>query len=107
MVSVVPTDDQLLSPRDIPLERTVGDQSEVADISIGIILIMFNRFHNYVAEQLAAINENDRFKKPAEGASEKTWAKYDNGMYHSPDLSQRRLPYAKVRGTLAYLSSIG
>ena len=28
-------------------------------------LIMYNRFHNYVAEQLLAINENNRFSKPA------------------------------------------
>ena len=28
---------------------------------IGVILVMFNRFHNYVAEQLAAINESGRF----------------------------------------------
>ncbi|KAF8465354.1 heme peroxidase [Kalaharituber pfeilii] len=28
---------------------------------VGVILIMFNRFHNYAAEQLAAINENGRF----------------------------------------------
>ena len=27
-------------------------------------LIMYNRFHNYVAEQLLLINENNRFKKP-------------------------------------------
>ena len=28
-------------------------------------LIMYNRFHNYVAEQLLSINENNRFSKPA------------------------------------------
>ena len=27
-------------------------------------LIMYNRFHNYVAEQLLFINENNRFQKP-------------------------------------------
>ena len=27
-------------------------------------LIMYNRFHNYVAEQLLLINENKRFQKP-------------------------------------------
>ncbi|CAK3987206.1 Psi-producing oxygenase A [Lecanosticta acicola] len=33
---------------------------------VGALLIMFNRYHNYVVEQLAAINENGRFtpRKP-------------------------------------------
>ncbi|KAF3941804.1 hypothetical protein ABW19_dt0206713 [Dactylella cylindrospora] len=31
---------------------------------VGTILIMFNRFHNYAAQQLAYINENDRFSLP-------------------------------------------
>ncbi|KAF2221042.1 heme peroxidase [Elsinoe ampelina] len=30
----------------------------------GILLIMFNRFHNHIAEGLVAINENQRFKQP-------------------------------------------
>ncbi len=30
-----------------------------------IYLIMYNRFHNYVAEQLLAINENGKFSLPA------------------------------------------
>jgi len=30
---------------------------------IGVLLIMLNRFHNYVVEQLAAVNENGRFHK--------------------------------------------
>lgn len=29
---------------------------------VGALLIMFNRFHNYVVEQLALINEGDKFK---------------------------------------------
>ncbi|KAF2749194.1 heme peroxidase [Sporormia fimetaria CBS 119925] len=32
---------------------------------VGVLLIMFNRFHNYVVENLAAINENNRFPKPS------------------------------------------
>ncbi|KAK5135986.1 hypothetical protein LTR08_004240 [Meristemomyces frigidus] len=30
---------------------------------VGALLIMFNRFHNYVVEQLALINENNRFSE--------------------------------------------
>lgn len=31
---------------------------------VGALLIMFNRFHNYVVENLASINEGNRFAKP-------------------------------------------
>ena len=36
---------------------------------VGVMLIMFNRFHNYVVGQLALINEGQRFSKPKEGLS--------------------------------------
>ncbi|KAI4164384.1 MAG: hypothetical protein LQ342_002031 [Letrouitia transgressa] len=53
----------------------------------GVILIMLNRFHNYVVEQLAAINEGGRFNKPGEGLShemqEKSWAKYDHDLFNT------------------------
>ena len=45
------------------------------------------RFHNYVVEQLAAVNENGRFHKPNEGLThemaEKSWAKYDNDLFQT------------------------
>ncbi|OBR11300.1 linoleate diol synthase [Colletotrichum higginsianum IMI 349063] len=31
---------------------------------VGVMLIMFNRFHNYIVTQLASINENNRFDRP-------------------------------------------
>ncbi|KAG8526808.1 uncharacterized protein KY384_008237 [Bacidia gigantensis] len=53
----------------------------------GVMLIMLNRFHNYVVEQLALINEGGRFTKPNEGLSaekrEKSWAKYDNDLFQT------------------------
>ena len=53
----------------------------------GVLLIMFNRFHNYVVEQLAVINEKGRFTKPRDGlspeAAEKAWAKYDNDLFQT------------------------
>ncbi|EMC96034.1 hypothetical protein BAUCODRAFT_34798 [Baudoinia panamericana UAMH 10762] len=56
----------------------------------GVILIMFNRFHNNVAEQLAAINENNRFTKPSPNLSpeqaQKAWAKYDNDLFQTARL---------------------
>jgi linoleate 10R-lipoxygenase len=48
---------------------------------------MFNRFHNYVVDQLAVINEGGRFNKPGGGLTaelqEKAWAKYDNDLFQT------------------------
>lgn len=57
---------------------------------VGVILIMFNRFHNNVAEKLAAINEDGRFAAPAadlEGEKkEAAWKKYDNDIFQTARL---------------------
>ena len=51
----------------------------------GVLLIMLNRFHNHVVEQLAIINENGRFNKPEEGMTHETrgpsWEKYDEDLF--------------------------
>ena len=51
---------------------------------------MLNRFHNYVVEQLAVINENGRFNKPDKAQThefrDSSWQKYDE------DLFQVRMP---------------
>jgi hypothetical protein len=39
---------------------------------VGAMLIMFNRFHNYVVENLALVNEQNRFPKPANEAPKTT-----------------------------------
>ncbi|KAF2087527.1 putative fatty acid oxygenase PpoC [Saccharata proteae CBS 121410] len=53
----------------------------------GVLLIMFNRFHNYVVEQLALINENGRFTKPNQSLppdmAKDAWAKYDNDLFQT------------------------
>lgn len=53
----------------------------------GVMLIMLNRFHNYVVDQLALINEGGRFTKPSEGLGfeklEKSWVKYDNDLFQT------------------------
>lgn len=49
---------------------------------VGVLLIMFNRFHNYVVEQLAAINEGERFTKPDE-SNTKAYEKYDNDLFQT------------------------
>ncbi|KAI9838713.1 MAG: hypothetical protein M1838_004543 [Thelocarpon superellum] len=55
---------------------------------VSCMLIMFNRFHNYVVEQLALINESGRFTKPQKNVSDvfksKTaWTKYDNDLFQT------------------------
>ncbi|KAE8168156.1 heme peroxidase [Aspergillus tamarii] len=54
----------------------------------GVILVMLNRFHNYVVDQLAAINENGRFTKPSDDIidpveARAAWAKYDNDLFQT------------------------
>ncbi|KAH9885692.1 linoleate diol synthase [Xylariomycetidae sp. FL2044] len=58
--------------------------------AISVILIMFNRFHNYVATNLAAINEGGRFTPPAPGKSDEetaaAWKKYDEDLFQTARL---------------------
>ncbi|KAK7728859.1 hypothetical protein SLS63_006467 [Diaporthe eres] len=51
----------------------------------GVFLCMFNRFHNYVATQLALINEAGRFNKPNTG-DKAAWAKYDEDLFQTSRL---------------------
>ncbi|KAF2131210.1 heme peroxidase [Dothidotthia symphoricarpi CBS 119687] len=47
---------------------------------VGALLIMFNRFHNYTVENLASINEGNRFAKPVapkDASDEKASQKYE------------------------------
>jgi len=50
---------------------------------VGVVMIMFNRFHNFIVEQLALINENSRFTRPAEGDAKEKWTKYDNDLFQT------------------------
>ncbi|KAJ6189260.1 hypothetical protein N7519_004168 [Penicillium mononematosum] len=52
---------------------------------VGVILIMFNRFHNSVVTQLAAINEGGRFTKPDESNAE-AYATWDNDLFQTARL---------------------
>ncbi|KAI1254505.1 hypothetical protein MGN70_003909 [Eutypa lata] len=55
-----------------------------------VILIMFNRFHNHVAANLAAINEGGRFTPPSPELDEvkaaAAWKKYDNDLFQTARL---------------------
>ncbi|KAG2418203.1 hypothetical protein HFD88_001304 [Aspergillus terreus] len=53
-----------------------------------VILVMLNRYHNHVVEQLAIINEGGRFTKPQTSKMDseqarKAWLKYDNDLFQT------------------------
>ena len=50
---------------------------------VGAMLIMFNRFHNHVVDQLASINEAHRFTKPTNDADKTAYTKYDNDLFQT------------------------
>ena len=51
----------------------------------GVLLIMFNRFHNDIATKLPMINEGGRFNKPAD-SDQKGLDKYDNDIFQTARL---------------------
>lgn len=50
-----------------------------------VLLIMFNRFHNFIAQGLAAVNEGNRFPRPYEIDSE-AYNKFDNDVFQTARL---------------------
>ncbi|KAJ6007045.1 hypothetical protein N7522_005396 [Penicillium canescens] len=52
---------------------------------VGVLLIMFNRFHNSVATQLAAINEGGRFTKP-DVSNTQALATWENDLFQTARL---------------------
>ncbi|PNY27468.1 Linoleate 10R-lipoxygenase [Tolypocladium capitatum] len=66
-------------------KRLVGNPPGVC-----IILVMFNRFHNYIAGNLASINEGNKYAKPPPNLSEEAaaaaWKKYDEELFQTARL---------------------
>ena len=54
--------DGLLKPDTFAEERLIGQPPGVC-----VMLVMYSRFHNYVAKNLAAINDDNRFTLPQQG----------------------------------------
>ncbi|XXH03320.1 hypothetical protein Hte_009718 [Hypoxylon texense] len=77
--------DGMMKPDTYADKRLLGSPPGVS-----VILIMFNRFHNHVAANLAAINEGGRFTPPPPGLSEEkaaaAWKKYDNDLFQTARL---------------------
>jgi linoleate 10R-lipoxygenase len=84
-----PDQDQIRTFKDGKLKADCFSEQRMLGFppGCGVLLIMFNRFHNYVVEQLAAINENGRFTKPSDRLpkelAEKAWLKYDNDLFQT------------------------
>ncbi|KAF5017298.1 hypothetical protein F66182_10796 [Fusarium sp. NRRL 66182] len=77
--------DGKLKPDCFADKRLIGNPPGVP-----ILLIMFNRFHNHVATNLADINEGGRFSKPAEHLDEEAaaaaWKKRDTELFETARL---------------------
>ncbi|KAI3322602.1 linoleate diol synthase [Xylariaceae sp. AK1471] len=77
--------DGMMKPDAFADKRPLGQPPGVS-----VILIMFNRFHNYVAGNLATINEGGRFTPPSPDLDEEkaaaAWKKYDNDLFQTARL---------------------
>ncbi|KAI1821489.1 linoleate diol synthase [Xylaria intraflava] len=77
--------DGMMKPDTFADKRVLGQPPGVS-----VILIMFNRFHNYVAGNLANINEGGRFTPPHPGLDGEeaaaAWKKYDNDLFQTARL---------------------
>jgi hypothetical protein len=73
--------DGLLKPDTYAENRVLGFPPGVS-----ALLICFNRYHNYVAQQLKIINEGNRFHTLGSDASEAAIAKLDNDLFQTARL---------------------
>ncbi|UKZ76518.1 hypothetical protein TrVFT333_004224 [Trichoderma virens FT-333] len=77
--------DGMLKPDTFADKRLLGMPPGVCTI-----LVMFNRVHNYVAANMAAINEGNRFAKPSPtlqgDAATAAWKKYDEELFQTARL---------------------
>lgn len=74
----------LLKPDSFAEKRLLGQPPGVC-----ALLVMYNRFHNYVAEQLLAINDNGRFSIPDDLVDEDAKAalqKQDDDLFNTARL---------------------
>ena len=72
--------DGKLKPDCFSEKRIIGQP-----MGVGVLLIMFNRFHNDIATKLPMINEGGRFTKPAD-ADKHGLKKYDNDIFQTARL---------------------
>lgn len=70
----------LLKPDTFHEKRLLGQPP-----GVNVMLVMYSRFHNYVADVLLKINENGRFTLPP-NADDKALAKQDNDLFQTARL---------------------
>ncbi|KAJ5953170.1 hypothetical protein N7454_000066 [Penicillium verhagenii] len=83
--------DQIRSHKDGKLKPDCFSEGRLQALppACGVLLVMLNRFHNHVVEQLAEVNEAGRFTKPtpnprlSEEDLEKAWIKYDEDLFQT------------------------
>lgn len=75
--------DGKLKPDTFSEERLIGQPAGVC-----VMLVMYNRFHNYCADNLALINDEGRFTPPREGSEtyEADLLKRDNDLFQTARL---------------------
>ena len=71
----------LLKPDTFSEKRLLGQPP-----GVNVMLVMYSRFHNYVADVLLKINENGRFSLPP-NPDDKALAKQDNDLFQTARLS--------------------
>ena len=69
----------LLKPDTFHDERLIGQTP-----GVNVLLVLYNRFHNYVAEKLLEINEGGRFT--CRGEDEASLAKLDEDLFQTARL---------------------
>ena len=70
----------LLKPDTFHERRLLGQPP-----GVNVLLVLYSRFHNYVADVLLKINENGRFTLPP-NADAKSYAKQDNDLFQTARL---------------------
>ncbi|KAI5797521.1 heme peroxidase [Peziza echinospora] len=50
---------------------------------VSVMLVMYSRFHNYVVENLAAIDEGGRFARPSDPNNQQAWKKRDEDLFQT------------------------
>lgn len=73
----------MLKPDTFAEERLLGQPPGIC-----VMLVMYSRFHNYCAKTIAAINEDNRFSMPEQGATDydAKLKKRDNDLFQTARL---------------------
>lgn len=91
----------LLKPDTFSEKRLIGQPP-----GVNVMLVMYSRFHNYVADVLLKINENGRFTLPP-NADDQAIAKQDNDLFQTARLSVQAFRFGFEIADLSAASLVG